>query len=254
MEKPDDSGEYPRQDLNFAVRDFLTQEEIGEGDEVEIKIFVTNISNNPIHEYRVEKAVRLAGDERARVVARVERAKVVQAFAHPDQLDRAGRARARSRARRRRAPSRRAWSARRPSPDTASPNRRACWRPFWPVVASTTSSVSCGAPGQPLLDHAPHLRQLLPSGSTACAGGRPCPRRPRPGRAPGRPRSRRRRRPPGRRPSASRRCPPAPARPRSRAARRPPRGTCPRRRARPSARARGACSRACRSWSSCRCR
>ena len=26
-------------------------------------------------------------------------------------------------------------------------NSRACFRPFWPVVASSTSSTSCGAPG-----------------------------------------------------------------------------------------------------------
>src|SRR5262249_6734295 len=33
-----------------------------------------------------------------------------------------------------------------PLTSTAWPKSRACWRPFWPVVASTTSSVSCGAP------------------------------------------------------------------------------------------------------------
>ena len=33
-----------------------------------------------------------------------------------------------------------------PVTPTASLKSRACWRPFWPVVASTTSSVSCGAP------------------------------------------------------------------------------------------------------------
>ena len=42
------------------------------------------------------------------------------------------------------------------------PRRTACaWRrPFCPVVASTVSSVSCGAPGQLLGDHAAHLGQL----------------------------------------------------------------------------------------------
>ena len=34
-----------------------------------------------------------------------------------------------------------------PVSGTASPNRRAWLRPFWPVVASSTSSVSCGASG-----------------------------------------------------------------------------------------------------------
>jgi len=44
-----------------------------------------------------------------------------------------------------------------PVTPTASPKSSACLRPFWPVVASRTSSVSCGAP----CDHAPHLGQLL---------------------------------------------------------------------------------------------
>ena len=39
--------------------------------------------------------------------------------------------------------------------------RRACCSPFWPVVASIVSSVSCGAPSQPLRDHAAHLGELL---------------------------------------------------------------------------------------------
>ena len=34
-----------------------------------------------------------------------------------------------------------------PVTSTASVNRRACCRPFWPVVASIVSSTSCGAPG-----------------------------------------------------------------------------------------------------------
>jgi hypothetical protein len=42
------------QDLNKAVRKALNEKRIPEGKEVEIeKIFVTNVSNNPIHEYRV---------------------------------------------------------------------------------------------------------------------------------------------------------------------------------------------------------
>ena len=44
---------------------------------------------------------------------------------------------------------------------TASPKSRACWRPFWPVVASRTSSVSCGAPSSRLRDHAPNLAELV---------------------------------------------------------------------------------------------
>ena len=34
-----------------------------------------------------------------------------------------------------------------PSTGTASEKSLACRRPFWPVVASTVSSVSCGASG-----------------------------------------------------------------------------------------------------------
>ena len=60
----------------------------------------------------------------------------------------AGRARTRSGSRRRPSPSRRASSATTPVTPTASPNSRACWTPFCPVVASTTSSVSCGAPSR----------------------------------------------------------------------------------------------------------
>jgi hypothetical protein len=41
--------------LDFAVRNFLEREGIEEGDEVPITIYVTNVSNNPIHEYRVER-------------------------------------------------------------------------------------------------------------------------------------------------------------------------------------------------------
>ncbi len=44
---------------------------------------------------------------------------------------------------------------------TASANRRACCRPFWPVVASMVSSTSCGAPSSLLADHAVDLAQLL---------------------------------------------------------------------------------------------
>ena len=38
---------------------------------------------------------------------------------------------------------------------------RACCSPFWPVVASIVSSVSCGAPGSRCGDHAAHLGKLL---------------------------------------------------------------------------------------------
>ena len=48
-----------------------------------------------------------------------------------------------------------------PVTSAACVKRRACCRPFWPVVASIVSSVSCGAPGEPLRDHAPHLGELL---------------------------------------------------------------------------------------------
>jgi hypothetical protein len=54
---PEPSDGYERhQVLDFAVRNFLNQEGITEGEEVEIRIFVTNIRNDPIHEYRVERA------------------------------------------------------------------------------------------------------------------------------------------------------------------------------------------------------
>ena len=42
--------------FDFAVRNFLAEEQIEEGEEVEIRIFVTNVSNNPIHEYKVVRA------------------------------------------------------------------------------------------------------------------------------------------------------------------------------------------------------
>jgi hypothetical protein len=42
--------------FDFAVRNALRNFDVSEGEEVEIKIFVTNVSNNPIHEYRVERA------------------------------------------------------------------------------------------------------------------------------------------------------------------------------------------------------
>jgi hypothetical protein len=53
MEEPVDEAAVKDQDLNKAVRKFLTKYEIPEGAEVEIRILVTNVSNNPIHEYRV---------------------------------------------------------------------------------------------------------------------------------------------------------------------------------------------------------
>jgi hypothetical protein len=54
MNKQYEQGER-HQVLDFAVRSFLEREQIEEGDEVEIRIFVTNVSNNPIHEYRIER-------------------------------------------------------------------------------------------------------------------------------------------------------------------------------------------------------
>ena len=53
---PDPSDE-PRkhQVFDFAVRNFLAEQQVEEGEEVEIRIFVTNVSNNPIHEYRIER-------------------------------------------------------------------------------------------------------------------------------------------------------------------------------------------------------
>jgi hypothetical protein len=50
------SGEAKHQILDFAVRNFLNEQGVEEGEEVEIRIFVTNVSNNPIHEYRIERA------------------------------------------------------------------------------------------------------------------------------------------------------------------------------------------------------
>ena len=47
-----------------------------------------------------------------------------------------------------------------PSTGTASEKSLAWRRPFWPVVASTVSSVSCGAPSQLLADHAADLGEL----------------------------------------------------------------------------------------------
>ena len=58
-------------------------------------------------------------------------------------------------------PSSRAWSARSPVSPTASWNAFAWARPFWPVVASSTKSVSgCGA-GQALVDDPADLGQLV---------------------------------------------------------------------------------------------
>ena len=48
-----------------------------------------------------------------------------------------------------------------PVTSTASRNSSAWRRPFWPVVASIVSSVSCGAPGACALDHLAHLAQLV---------------------------------------------------------------------------------------------
>src|SRR5439155_559995 len=58
-----------------------------------------------------------------------------------------------------------------PVTSTAWPKSRACWRPFWPVVASITSSVSCGAPSS----RWPITRRTLESSSIrfACVCSRP---------------------------------------------------------------------------------
>lgn len=47
------SGSDKDTDLGKAVRKALRKHNIPEGKEVEIQIFVTNKSNNPIHEYRI---------------------------------------------------------------------------------------------------------------------------------------------------------------------------------------------------------
>jgi hypothetical protein len=56
MQEPDYEIAPKDVDLDKAVRKFLTRNQIPEGEEVEVRIFVTNVSNNPIHEYRVEGA------------------------------------------------------------------------------------------------------------------------------------------------------------------------------------------------------
>ena len=48
-----------------------------------------------------------------------------------------------------------------PSTSTASEKTFAWRSPFWPVVASIEISVSCGALGDLLGDHPPHLGQLV---------------------------------------------------------------------------------------------
>ena len=54
MEQSDGSDKH--QIFDFAVRKFLDSEQIEEGGEVEVRIFVTNVSNNPIHEFRIVRA------------------------------------------------------------------------------------------------------------------------------------------------------------------------------------------------------
>lgn len=54
MEDPNGPSQK-HQVFDFAVRKFLAEQQVEEGEEVEIRIFVTNVSNNPIHEYRVER-------------------------------------------------------------------------------------------------------------------------------------------------------------------------------------------------------
>ena len=62
-----------------------------------------------------------------------------------------------------------------PVTSTASPNTRACWIPFWPVVASTTSSVSCGAPSRGARSRAGSC-QLLHQVRLGVQPARPCRR------------------------------------------------------------------------------
>ena len=87
-----------------------------------------------------------------------------------------------------------------PSTGTTSENSLAWRRPFWPVVESTVSSVSCGAPGELLVDDAADLAELghervlrvqAPGGvddddvdAHARGRGGPSRTRPRPGRRP----------------------------------------------------------------------
>ena len=113
-----------------------------------------------------------------------------------------------------------------PSTSTASRNSIAWRRPFWPVVASIESSVSCGASGRWLRDHLAHLRAARPSGAAGCAGARRCRRSPRRGRGPRPASTASKATAPGSEPGAPRTSRSRRARPTRRAARPPPRGTC----------------------------
>ena len=90
---------------------------------------------------------------------------------------------------------------------TASPKSRPCWIAFCPTVPSSTSSVSCGAPGTFRVDDARHLPELVHQvvlGVQATGGVDDARCR---ARAPSRPRSHRRPPPPGRRPACLQRTP-----------------------------------------------
>ena len=101
-----------------------------------------------------------------------------------DQLHRDARARGRSPARCRPSRCRRAWSARcRSTVDRLARTARPGAGRSGPVVASTVSSVSCGAPGSCLAITRAHLARARPSGRPGCAGARRCRRSPRPRRA-----------------------------------------------------------------------
>ena len=90
-----------------------------------------------------------------------------------------------------------------PVSPSASSNARTCASAFWPVLASSTSSVSCGAVGIGLADHPLHLADLVHQVAAASAAARRCRRARRRCRAPSPPRSRRTSPPPGRRPACA---------------------------------------------------
>ena len=92
---------------------------------------------------------------------RVERPQVVEPLADADQLHRQAELVARSRPRCRPSPMPSSFVRTTPVTPTASSKRRACCSPFWPVVASRTSSVSCGAPSRRPADDAADLRELV---------------------------------------------------------------------------------------------
>jgi hypothetical protein len=63
----------------------------------------------------------------------------------------------------------------RPVRPSAASKACTCARAFWPVLPSTTSSTSCGAPGWPCRSHA-GSSSAPPSGAAGSAGGRRCRR------------------------------------------------------------------------------